>query len=50
MSAFSLSLALAEQLDVLLPLSMCAASLRTGTTSLFPSILVVILAGSGSKR
>jgi hypothetical protein len=50
MGAFPLSLALAEQSDVLLPLSVCAAPLRTGTTSSFPGILVAILAGSGSKR
>jgi hypothetical protein len=49
MGAFPLSLALAEQSDVLLPLFVWVAPVRTGTTSSFPGILVAILAGSGSK-
>jgi hypothetical protein len=49
MGAFPLSLALVKQSVVLLPLSVCAAPVRTETTSSFPGILVAILAGSGSK-
>jgi hypothetical protein len=49
MGVFPLSLALAEQSDVLLPPSVCAAPVRTQTTSSFPGIVVAILAGSGSK-
>jgi hypothetical protein len=49
MGAYPLSQDLAQQSDFLLPLSVFAAPMRTGTTNSFPSILVMILAGSGSK-